>query len=211
MLDLAPYESRVLVFSKRSLPAATTAAPVKVPAPIDLSTNWRITFGDNSNPVVTEHLQSWTENDTTRYFSGAATYEKEINVPGDLVQSGVAVQLDFGEGKPLAEQNLRSGMQTWFDPPIHEAAIIYVNDRRAGSLWCPPYALDISGLLRPGENRIRIVVANLALNQMAGQRLPDYRLLNLRYGERFQAQDMDKIQPITSGLLGPIRLVPKRR
>jgi hypothetical protein len=31
-------------------------------------------------------------------------------------------------------------------------------------------------------------------------------LLNLRYGERFQAQDMDKVQPIPAGLLGPIRL-----
>ena len=208
-LDLAPYESRVLVFSKRNLPAVTTAAPVKAPAPIDLSTGWRITIDDHT--LITDRLQSWTENDATRYFSGVATYEKEINVPGDLVQSSLAVQLDFGEGKPLVEQNLRSGMQAWFDPPIHEAAVVYVNDRRAGSLWCPPYALDVSGLLRPGDNRIRIVVANLALNYMAGRRLPDYRLLNLRYGERFQAQDMDKVQPIPSGLLGPIRLVPKPR
>jgi hypothetical protein len=42
---------------------------------------------------------------------------------------------------------------------------------------------------------------------MAGHRLPDYRLLNLRYGERFQAQDMDKVRPTPSGLLGSIRLV----
>jgi hypothetical protein len=62
-------------------------------------------------------------------------------------------------------------------------------------------------LLRPGENRIKIVVANLALNYMAGRRLPDYRLLNLRYGERFQAQDMDKVQAAPAGLLGPIRLI----
>lgn len=209
-LDLEPYESRVLVFSERILPVAASPAPVKVPAPIDLSTGWRITIGDR-NPVITDHLQSWTENETTRYFSGAAIYEKQISLPGDLVQSGLAVQLDFGEGKPLAEQNLRSGMQAWFDPPIHEAAVVYVNGQRAGSLWCPPYALDVSSLLRPGDNKIRIVVANLALNYMAGRRLPDYRLLNLRYGERFQAQDMDKVEPIPSGLLGPIRLVPRPR
>jgi len=65
----------------------------------------------------------------------------------------------------------------------------------------------VTGLLQQGENRIRIVVGNLALNYMAGRRLPDYRLLNLRYGERFQAQDMDKVQPITAGLLGQIHLV----
>jgi hypothetical protein len=45
------------------------------------------------------------------------------------------------------------------------------------------------------------------MNYMAGRKLPDYRLLNLRYGERFQAQDMDKVQAIPSGLFGPIQLV----
>jgi len=62
-------------------------------------------------------------------------------------------------------------------------------------------------LLRAGDNKIRIVVANTAMNYMAGHSLPDYRLLNLRYGERFQAQDMDKVQPMPSGLLETIRLI----
>jgi hypothetical protein len=157
-----------------------------------------------------DHLQSWTESESTRYFSGTATYEKELTVPNDFLQTGIAVKLDLGEGKPLPEQNLRSGMQSWLDAPVREAAVVYVNDRRVGSVWCPPYALDVSGFLRPGSNRIRIIVANLALNYMAGRRLPDYRLLNLRYGERFQAQDMDKVQPIASGLLGPVRLIGER-
>jgi len=71
--------------------------------------------------------------------------------------------------------------------------------------------VDVSAYLRPGSNKIRVVVANLALNYMAGRRLPDYRLLTLRYGERFQAQDMDKVQPIPAGLVGPIRLIAQSR
>jgi hypothetical protein len=42
---------------------------------------------------------------------------------------------------------------------------------------------------------------------MAGHALPDYKLLNLRYGTRFDPQDMDQVQPVPAGLLGPIRLV----
>ena len=42
---------------------------------------------------------------------------------------------------------------------------------------------------------------------MAGRALPDYKLLNLRYGTRFEPQDMDKVQPVPAGLFGPIRLV----
>ena len=36
---------------------------------------------------------------------------------------------------------------------------------------------------------------------------PDYRELNQRYGERFQPQDMENLQPLPSGLLGPVRLI----
>jgi hypothetical protein len=42
---------------------------------------------------------------------------------------------------------------------------------------------------------------------MAGRALPDYKLLNLRYGARFDPQDMDKVQAVPAGLVGPIRLV----
>jgi len=130
-----------------------------------------------------------------------------VTVPESFLRSRPVVRLDFGEGKPLPEQNLRAGMQAWLDAPVREAAVVYVNDQKAGSVWCPPYAVDVTPFLRAGNNRIKILVANSALNYMAGRRLPDYRLLNLRYGERFQAQDMDKVQALPAGLLGPIRLV----
>jgi len=42
---------------------------------------------------------------------------------------------------------------------------------------------------------------------MAGHALPDYKLLNLRYGTRFDPQDMNNLQPVPAGLFGPIRLV----
>jgi hypothetical protein len=98
-------------------------------------------------------------------------------------------------------------MQAWLDGPIREAAVVYVNGERAGSVWAPPYELDVTKFLKAGANKIRIEVGNTAMNYMAGHSLPDYRLLNLRYGERFQPQDMDKIQALPSGLLGPVRLI----
>ncbi len=206
-LALAPYESCVLAFTKRTLTQTPTRAPAAASAPIDLSTGWRVSFGANSKPMVMDSLRSWTENEDTRYFSGQAVYEKEVSVPATMQQPGLMVRLDLGVGQPAPVQLIKAGMQTWFDAPVREAAVVYVNDQRAGSIWCPPYSLDVTDLLRPGVNRIRIVVGNLALNYMAGRRLPDYRLLNLRYGERFQAQDMDKVRAVPAGLLGPIRLI----
>jgi hypothetical protein len=128
-----------------------------------------------------------------------------------LLQKGLRVKLDFGEGQPVEPSRLTNGMRAWLDAPVRDAAVVYVNGERAGAVWMPPYAADVTRLLKPGENRVRILVGNTALNHMAGRRLPDYRLLTLRYGDRFQPQDMDKVKPLPSGLMGPIRLVAERQ
>ena len=206
-LDLEPYESRILVFSRRAPMHPKSVGPSTIMSEIDLSSGWQVAFGENGKPVTMDRLRSWTDDEATRYFSGVATYEKNIDVTEKILQQGLALRLDFGEGTAIPQLNLRAGMQAWLDGPVREAAVVYVNGQRAGSVWCPPYSLDVTSHLRRGENKLRIVVGNLAINYMAGHRLPDYRLLNLRYGERFQAQDMDKVRPVPAGLLGGIRLV----
>ena len=207
VFDLEPYGSRILVYSDR--PINYTESPPRTVAgtPIDLSNGWRVSLG--ATPASQwDKLHSWTDDDASRYFSGVATYEKDFNLPAAVVQNSSSLRLDFGEGIPLTPLSLRNGMQAWLDGPVREAAVVYINDVRAGAVWCPPYSLDVRKFLRAGQNKIRVLVGNTAMNYMAGHSLPDYRLLNLRYGERFQAQDMDKIQPLPSGLLGPVKLVP---
>jgi hypothetical protein len=73
-------------------------------------------------------------------------------------------------------------------------------------VWHPPYALDLISRLRPGTNELRIIVGNTAINSLAGSALPDYRVLNDRYGQRFVPQGMENLQPLPSGLLGSLRL-----
>jgi hypothetical protein len=204
-LNLEPYGSRVVVFSKRKLPNVERAT-ISAPGPIDLSSGWTVAVG-SAAPTVWEKLHSWADDPTTRYFSGVASYQKNVEISSNFKQSGLSLSLNFGEGIPLTPQTLRNGSQTWLEGPIRDAAVIYINDKRVGSVWCPPYALNVTEALKVGTNKIRIEVANTAMNYMAGHSLPDYKLLNLRYGERFQPQDMDKIQALPSGILGPVRLV----
>lgn len=81
-LDLAPYESRVLVFSKRGSilpkqPATSEHRPMNITAPIDISNDWRVTFaGPSPESVEMKTLRSWTADDKTKYFSGQATTKK---------------------------------------------------------------------------------------------------------------------------------------
>jgi hypothetical protein len=85
--------------------------------------------------------------------------------------------------------------------------VVYVNGKRVGSVWHPPLTLPIGRFLHPGTNELKIVVANTAINELAGRAPADYRLLWLRYGKRFAPQDMDHVEPLPSGLLGPLRIV----
>ena len=209
-LDLAPYESRVLVFSKESAPERPKASG-PAPAPITLSGNWNLTFAGASQPATINALRSWTEDDSRKYFSGQATYETTVEVPDAMRRSGHPLYLNFGEGTPVATPERRSGagMRAMLESPLREVAVVYINGQRAGAVWCAPYEVEVGGLLRAGRNDVRIVVANLAINELAKGPLPDYKELTARYGERFQAQDVAGLQPLPSGLIAPVRLVAK--
>jgi hypothetical protein len=206
-LSLAPYESRVLVFAKDKL----TDRPVQTamsPTPVDLSSGWQVTFAGASKPVTLKVGQSWTEEEERRFYSGRATYERFFKAPEWKARQ---VYLNFGEGTPVTTEERRAGngMRAMMESPVREAAVVYVNGKRAGSVWCAPYEVNITALLQPGENTLHIVVANTAINEMAKGPLPDYKALTAKYGERFQAQDMNAVQPLPSGLLGSVRLVGK--
>ena len=98
-------------------------------------------------------------------------------------------------------------MRALLDGPIRDAAVVSINGERAGSIWHPPYALDITRLLHPGDNKIEIQVANTAINMLAGRAPTDYRLLSARYGQRFVPQDAENVKVQPSGILGTIHLL----
>ena len=207
-LHFEPYESAVLVFSNSAsapAPARTTASQPS--ASIDISRNWKVSFTGTKKSIQMDRLQSWTELEGLRYFSGQGVYEKAVTVPESMREPGAKVYLNFGKGVPIQPHHRQNGTQAWIESPVREAAVVYVNGKRAGSVWRPPYELEITPWLHTGANSFRIVVGNLAINSMAGQPLPDYRLLYDRYGKRFEAQDMNNLQQLLSGLLGPITLV----
>ena len=204
-LDLAPYESRVLVFSKETVnaPPLPTGPETQV---MDLSTGWKVTFAGSPSEEM-QKLVSWTDLPGRNFYSGRATYEKQITL--DTVPD--RLYLNFGEGTPVASEGRRpaNGMRAMMESPVREAAEVSVNGKRAGSVWCAPYEVDVSGMLHKGANTITVVVANLAINNMAKGPLPNYKDLNAKYGERFQPQDMNGVLPQASGLLGGVRLVKK--
>jgi hypothetical protein len=206
-IELEPYESRVLVFTARGQSERIQAAR-ELPEPMDWSDGWNVSFGNSGKPVHVDHLRSWTDDEATKYFSGQATYVKTVLIPDGVLSPGLEFKLDFGEGtvdpRTASDGN---GMRAWMESPVREAAVVYVNGKRAGAVWHPPYSVDVTRYLHSGQNEIRVAVGNSAINELAGRPLPDCKLLNSRYGERATPQDMKDLQPLPSGILGRVRLV----
>jgi hypothetical protein len=207
-LDIEPYGSRLVVFSGREAPRLLAPVQAHLPEPLDISRGWQVSFEGAGRDISMDTLRSWTEVEGLQFFSGHATYQKKFVPPADFLQGGVRAELNLGEGTPLPIPG-RAHIQAWLDGPVREAAEVYVNGQRVGTIWHPPYALDVTSFLRPGENELRIVVGNTAVNEMAGSPLPNRAELTARYGERFVDQGTSLVQPMPSGLTGTIRVIAR--
>ena len=133
----------------------------KVPAAVELAGPWTVSFppGWNAPPKIQfERLTSWSEHDdfAIRHFSGTVTYRRQFRLPEDFVSeaSPLAISLDLGRVEVIAE--------------------VTINGRLVGTLWKPPFQLDITKSVKPGPNDLAIRVTNLWSNRLIGdEHFPD--------------------------------------
>jgi hypothetical protein len=83
-----------------------------------------------------------------RYFSGKATYHKEIQISPTLLAKDYCVYLDLGDVQVMASVKL--------------------NGQSLGILWKPPFRVDISDAARAGANSLELIVVNLWPNRLIG-------------------------------------------
>ena len=83
-----------------------------------------------------------------KYFSGTATYKKEIEIGDSSIGENRRVILDLGELNDIAE--------------------VKINGVDADVLWYPPYKTDITSWLKPGNNILEIAVTNNWANRLIG-------------------------------------------
>jgi hypothetical protein len=211
-MHFEPYESRLVYLSNDPEPvrrATVTASKGSGRAlEIGLGGNWTVDFTDLNRSVSFSGLQSWSDDTDFEYYSGRAEYSKTIPLSASDLKSGSPLFLDFGQAtpvdvpSPLGEHSMRA----YLESPVREAAEVFVNGQRAGVVWHPPYRVRIDQFLKPGANEFKIVVGDTAINSLAGQTLPDYRLLKDLHGDLFSPQDMNDLQPLPSGILGSLRI-----
>jgi hypothetical protein len=228
-IHLDPYGSRIYVFSDSQSP--THPAPVASKELADLSHDWRVTFASMNKTEAETTPTDWIADPSTKNYSGEGIYTRDFTL---AAAPTAPVFLEVLGGKPLpgapnapappepralTPDGLPDPRITrpeprnfgYYDAPIREAALVTINGQPAGALWHPPYRLDVSKLLKPGQNHIEIRVYNTALNKWASLPPHDFAPLTAKYGDKFQMQDLNKVMPISSGLLGPVHLITEAK
>ncbi len=193
-LSLRQRESVFVVFRNATTQAERVVKPVEASTTLaTLDDNWDIRFPENWGAPASIHLATLTPwsaqaDEGVKYFSGTAVYTRTLAAPREWFRARTVVSLDLGAVGDLAE--------------------VTINGRTLGLLWHPPYELDVSGALRPGENQIEIKVTNQWTNRLIGDRaMPaEKRVLGdasaLPPGARAPTN-----QPLpASGLIGPVKL-----
>ncbi|MDR0700115.1 MAG: glycoside hydrolase family 2 [Tannerella sp.] len=198
-LKLEKLEGYFVVFNAKSKNSGVSNLAANFPAPkksADISTNWTVTFTANNilrgleNVTFTE-LKSWAENENPqiKYYSGTAVYSKKFNYQ-------ITPKSSEGDSKVFVE----------FEN-VADMAKVKINGQYAGGCWTAPYRVNISGLLKKGENLIEVEVVNKWGNRLIGDSFLPFEQRKVRSYSTQWKPDMP-LQP--SGLIGQVKIVEYR-
>jgi hypothetical protein len=109
----------------------------------------------------------WSAVDGLATYSGAVRYERPVTVDAETLRGAGRVTLDLGD--------------------VVASATVEVNGERVGSAASPPWTVDVTDRVEPGENRLAVTAYSTLANH--------YDTVPTRYGG-----------DTTAGLLGPVEL-----
>lgn len=168
------------------------ATVTDLPAPAVVAEAWTVTFqeerGAPEGEVAFDQLVSWTENSEfgIKYFSGTASYKRAIEISEERLSNQRRVWLDLGD--------------------VHNLAEVTVNGQEVGVLWKSPYRIDITDAAQPGSNQVEVKVTNCWKNRILGDwKVPANEKITWTLYPFYH--DEKDAELMTSGLLGPVRLV----
>ena len=142
--------------------------------------------------ISLEALTDWSKHADAgvKFFSGLATYRKAFywkTPKSEIGNRKSEILLDLGRVEVMAR--------------------VKVNGKEVGTVWKPPFRVDVTEALRPGENQIEVTVANLWPNRLIGDAgLPKEQRIAWTTWNPFTKDT----ELLASGLLGPVTLLTVR-
>jgi hypothetical protein len=195
MLVLAARESIILLCR----PGRRTTHPSRAAETGALRTlegPWRLTLSGFHAPEADIPLPKpalWTtlSPSDVAHHAGSGHYHTTLELDAQTSAAGRRLSLDLGQVRELAE--------------------VIVNGRSVATCWTPPFIADVTDALRPGINRIEIVVTNTWHNRLvADSALSEAERVTWvspRLRKREEWLPRADAPLIPSGLAGPVRLL----
>ncbi|MDR1925815.1 MAG: discoidin domain-containing protein [Planctomycetaceae bacterium] len=190
-LEFAPNGSVFVVFRKPILPDAkgnATDNSLQFEPLQTLDGTWTVSFDPKRGApasVQFSELIDWTKHpdDGIKYYSGAAIYKK-----------------DFSFKKPDEPVYLDLGL-------VREMVRVRLNGKELGTLWSRPFQIDVTDVIREGDNHLELEVVNHWANRIIGDaKLPPSQRQTQTNIKRLTAET-----PLSeSGLIGTVRLKLKK-
>jgi len=188
-LHLEPNDAVFVIFKGKTNIASRIVPAHKESNVAVLTGEWKINFQkDRGAPeeIKIDSLSAWENNPNTgvKYFSGTAIYTKNINAEAAWFEKGSQIWLDLGSVKNLAE--------------------IIVNGKSLGIVWKIPFRVNLTHVLKPGNNTLEVKVTNLWVNRLIGdQQISETKKYTFTTMPFYNAGS--PLQP--SGLLGPVKVI----
>jgi hypothetical protein len=88
---------------------------------------------------------------------------------------------------------------------VKEVADVIVNGKALGTVWAPPFVVDVTDAVHPGRNTLEVRVTNLWVNRLIGDQQPSA----IRYTYTILPTYLPSAPLRDSGLLGPVRLLSR--
>ena len=177
-----------VIFRQPTRAGRKPQAPPTVVDAIAIDGPWKVDFQSGRGApasITLPTLTSWTAHSDAgvRYFSGNAKYSKRFTVPAGWREA----RLDLGK--------------------LWAVGDIWLNGKPLGIVWTPPYAVDCTAALRDGENELVVEVTNTWFNRLAGDaKLPESQRITRTNTPSSGGTPWTALDPIDSGLFGPVRL-----
>ena len=193
-IQLRSGETTFVYASDRTIPIRDWNYTDNSGEKIEITGPWNILFTSGGPEIPeslsTEKLLPWTELSDPKalHFAGTAVYSSSFNLSEN---SGYNYLLDLGK--------------------VYESAKIWINGKDAGYSWSLPFLLDVSHLLKTGENLLEVEVANLSANRIrwmdqkgiAWRNYHEINFVNINY----KPFDASAWEVMPSGLAGPVTLL----
>jgi hypothetical protein len=171
-LRFEPHQSFFVVFRRpvsqatlpgRNFPDLRQAAEVIGPWEVSFDPKW-----GGPAKVTFQALEDWSRRPEAgiKFYSGVATYRKAFDLPA----FGAAVD----EVRPRDDSAItshRAGRQArwWLHlGTVKNLAQVRLNGCDLGVLWCAPWLVDITSVVKAKDNQLEIAVANLWPNRLIG-------------------------------------------